>query len=851
MHGRSRLLALFLAMLLLTLVGKPVQAAAAATAEPLTKAEAVELLQRYNIVRGDEKGNLNLTANLTRAEAAAIFVRAMNMSGLASALVDQVPFPDARGHWGAGEIALANQLGLMRGDPGGTFRPNDSITYAEVLTVLLRMIQQEPVGPWSPALILQRAQAVGIAPEGVQATERATRENTFWALASAMTVPVGGGRNLLGQYFDLTPPELQVKTPASPTTAASVNLEGTATGAIRVFVAGKEASLNRETGAFRASVALNMGRNRIQVEAVDLAGNRAMTEVEVERRPEIAKIVIEGPARIPPESSQRLTITAYDADGNKVELQDATVTLSTKEHSFDLARSTLTTGARRGPAKLTVSAGKATATYSFDVQGPAENAAALQLEPINGGRALAPGKPYTVTVRVLDDKGKVATIDYDRKVELVVRDMSGVKVTPKAAQTEKGVATFTLEAAHEGVMTLQVKSSGLETVEQEVQVLDSPRIVLTTTAKQLAPDGTSTAVIQATLMDDQGKAVNNPGRDIELELRVRGTDGYIENPFLTIPKGRSAATSTATYVAGYERGTAQIYGIVEGGRYPVQSLEIPVDAALGGVRFELTAKPTNPQPGEKVTITLRVVDDKGRTDTKASYAFQIRVTTSNREPVVNGLPEGVELYFTNTLYSPVYGGNRADVYNVIGRTYKGTAEMTLTYPRAGVVRLTPVGVQKTNEAYNQIDGFGPAASTKGYEGETLEVRFANKPARLVLLANAPGCSRLDDVLVYNDDGTVKDVLPCEVWAPPSEGLDVKVVVIDQYGDVVPGYEELITLTRIPKDRVTSIEGSSKVKARNGRADFEVWVYRGIGSDQYQATVTGLPKSNVLTVHVDS
>lgn len=851
MNKRNRLVALLLTLLLSVSTWTPIQAATTAVAEPLTTTEALELLQQYNIVRGDEKGNLNLTAYLTRAEAAAIFVRAMNMSALAGTMANQAPFPDVKGHWGAGEIALANQLGLMKGDPDGTFRPNDTITYAEVLTVLLRMIQQEPVGAWSPTTILQQAQAIGIAPAQVEATEKATRQNTFWALASALTVPISGGKNLLGRNFDVVPPDLQVNIPSSPTTAASVTIEGTAIGAVRVMVAGKEASLNRETGSFSTKVPLNMGYNRFQVEAVDLAGNRATAEVTVERRTEVAKIIIEGPQIIPPMSSQRLSISAYDAEGNTVELQDATVTLSSKDHSFDLKESTLTTGSKRGKATLTITAGKARATYSFDVQGPAEEAAALQLDPINGGRAIAPGKTYTVTVRVLDANSRVVSTDYNRKIELVVEDMSGVKVVPRVAETVKGVATFTLEAAHEGIMTLTVKSNGLDPVKHEVEVLESPRIVLSTNTKQLAPDGSSTAVIKATLMDDEGKTVNNPGQDIELELRVRGTDGYVQNPFLTIPKGRSAATSTATFVVGYESGTAQIYGVVEGRRYAVQSLEIPVDAALPGVRFELTANPTNPQPGDQVKITLRVVDEKGRTDTKTSYAFQIKVSTSNKDPVVNGLPDGVELYFANTLYSPIYGGNRRDVYTVVGRTYKGTAEMTLTYPYTGIVRLTPVGVQKTNEAYHNLDGFGPAASTKGYEGETLEVRFANKPARVVLLANAPGCSRLDDVLVYSNDGTIKEVLDCEAFARPGRGLNIRAVVVDQYGDTVPGYSELITLTRIPKDRVTSIEGTSTWKANNGRSDFTVWVYRGVGSDQYQASAPGLPKSNLVTVTVDN
>lgn len=845
MLRRIRVLAPLLALFLLAAVARPV---AAATAQPLELDEALTILQTYEIVRGDESGNLNLEANLTRAEAAAIFVRAMRMGALAGDMANQVPFADARGHWGAGEIALAHQLGLMRGDTDGRFRPNDPITYAEVLTVLLRMVGQEPTGAWSPALVLSRAQEVGIAPEGIEPSAYATRQNTFWSLAKSMTVPVSGGRNLLGRYFDQEPPLLRVEQP-TPTSNEQITLKGSVTGAYQVLVNGRAVPVDPETGAFTAQVDLTLGRNAIRVEAVDRAENRATAVVEVERRPAIAKLVIEGPDYIPPESTRKLRVTAYDADGNEVELYDLKAELSVKEHTFDPDTLTLTTGARRGRAALTLTAGKAKAAYTFEVQGPSAEAAELQLEPINGGRAIAPEKEYTVTVKVVNESGRVATDDYGRKVELVVEDMSAVMVTPKVAETVKGVATFTLEASHEGTMNLKVKSSGLETLEQEVQVLGSPRIVLTTTAKQLAPDGQSKATIKATLMDDTGKAVNNPGRDIELEVRVRGIDGYIENPFLTIPSGKSTATVTATLVAGYQPGTARVWATVDSTpSYPVQSVLIPVDAPLAGARFELTAKPTNPEPGDEVTITLRVLDENGRVDTKASYAFLIRLSTSNRDRVVDGVPAGVDFRFKGTEYKPVYGGDSRDVYAVVGRTYKGSAEMVLKYDAVGVVRLTPVGVSRTNEAYHQLDGFGPAASTRGYGGETLEVRFANRPAYVALLAGT--CDSISDVFTFKD-GKIEGPKACEVYARPGRALRVEAVVVDIYGDPVPGFSEVVTIKRVPHDRVTSIEGSSTAKAEDGEAEFTVWVYNGVGYDQYQATAPGVTRSNTLTIYPDN
>ncbi len=43
-------------------------------------------------------------------------------------------------HWAYSNIALANMLGIMRGYPDGTFKPDQGVTRAEVATVTMRGI---------------------------------------------------------------------------------------------------------------------------------------------------------------------------------------------------------------------------------------------------------------------------------------------------------------------------------------------------------------------------------------------------------------------------------------------------------------------------------------------------------------------------------------------------------------------------------------------------------------------------------------------------------------------------------------------------------------------------------------
>src|SRR5690606_3547449 len=69
----------------------------------------------------------------------------------------------ATGEWYTGWITMAASQGFVKGDPAGTFRPNDNITYAEVVTVLVRLLgyNDNLPGPW-PTNYLAKAVELGI-----------------------------------------------------------------------------------------------------------------------------------------------------------------------------------------------------------------------------------------------------------------------------------------------------------------------------------------------------------------------------------------------------------------------------------------------------------------------------------------------------------------------------------------------------------------------------------------------------------------------------------------------------------------------------------------------------------------
>jgi hypothetical protein len=96
----------------------------------------VEALASRGIVAGDPDGRFRPDAPLTRAELAALLLRAL---GLPPA--DSAPFHDVDdGAWYLADVGGVARAGLMRGDPDGAFRPADAVSRAEVAATLRMLL---------------------------------------------------------------------------------------------------------------------------------------------------------------------------------------------------------------------------------------------------------------------------------------------------------------------------------------------------------------------------------------------------------------------------------------------------------------------------------------------------------------------------------------------------------------------------------------------------------------------------------------------------------------------------------------------------------------------------------------
>ncbi len=99
----------------------------------------VKSLMDRKILTGDSDGLIHPEKFITRAEFATIMAKATNRTSQMSAVQNKTIFDDLVGYsWAKGYVNVCAQAKLMEGKGNNKFSPGDSITYAEVITVIIR-----------------------------------------------------------------------------------------------------------------------------------------------------------------------------------------------------------------------------------------------------------------------------------------------------------------------------------------------------------------------------------------------------------------------------------------------------------------------------------------------------------------------------------------------------------------------------------------------------------------------------------------------------------------------------------------------------------------------------------------
>ncbi len=115
-----------------------------------TTAQSAQLLQLLGIVNGTSEGVYTPDRGLTRAEFCKVAVHLMGNHDQVASHMNRTIFKDVTStHWARGYINIATQgistgdnisSGIIRGDAYGNFSPDRTITYAEAVTILMRIL---------------------------------------------------------------------------------------------------------------------------------------------------------------------------------------------------------------------------------------------------------------------------------------------------------------------------------------------------------------------------------------------------------------------------------------------------------------------------------------------------------------------------------------------------------------------------------------------------------------------------------------------------------------------------------------------------------------------------------------
>ncbi|MCL6561062.1 MAG: S-layer homology domain-containing protein, partial [Firmicutes bacterium] len=151
-------------------------------------ASPVEALSALKIIDGYPDGTILPEQTITRAEFAKLVCLELGFG----AAVNKSPatFPDVpESHWAGGFINMAVGQGILKGYEDGAFRPDADVTYAEAVTMLVRMLGFAPAmdeGDW-PASYLAKASQLGLTKGvAIDASARAKRGDIFTLACNAL-----------------------------------------------------------------------------------------------------------------------------------------------------------------------------------------------------------------------------------------------------------------------------------------------------------------------------------------------------------------------------------------------------------------------------------------------------------------------------------------------------------------------------------------------------------------------------------------------------------------------------------------------------------------------------------------
>jgi len=101
-------------------------------------ADAIDYLNEIGIMQGDTQGNFNPHQTVTRAEMATVICKLLDETD--DLTTDGSVFKDVpASHWANGYIIRAESLGIISGYGNKEFGPSNNVTYEQALTMIVKV----------------------------------------------------------------------------------------------------------------------------------------------------------------------------------------------------------------------------------------------------------------------------------------------------------------------------------------------------------------------------------------------------------------------------------------------------------------------------------------------------------------------------------------------------------------------------------------------------------------------------------------------------------------------------------------------------------------------------------------
>ncbi|MFI8711581.1 S-layer homology domain-containing protein [Brevibacillus brevis] len=166
---------------------------AATTTAPKMDADmekTVKRLEALGLVAGYGNGEYGVDKTITRAEFATLVVRARGLEQGAKLAQFSNTYTDVKStDWFAGFVNVASGEEIVKGFPDKSFKPQNQVTYAEAVTMIVRALGYEPSvkGVW-PNSMISKASELNIARSITSPNNAATRGDIFKMIDNALRV---------------------------------------------------------------------------------------------------------------------------------------------------------------------------------------------------------------------------------------------------------------------------------------------------------------------------------------------------------------------------------------------------------------------------------------------------------------------------------------------------------------------------------------------------------------------------------------------------------------------------------------------------------------------------------------